>query len=103
VLWVRGAGAGTATVVYGAAGSPLTSTASVAVTPATDLTGQVKLSGLAPGTRHAYRVQSNGVTAEGEFVAAPPPHAAAPGRVVWGGGLRGGECWRPLGGGCQSF
>jgi alkaline phosphatase D len=103
VLWVRGAGAGTVTVAYGVAGSALTSSASVAVTPATDLTGQMKLSGLAPGTRHAYRAQSNGITADGEFVTAPPPEASARVRFVWSGDLGGGKFCRPVDGGYKIF
>jgi len=103
VLWVRGAGAGRVTIAYGPAGSPPTSTASVAVTPATDLTGQVMLSGLAPATRHAYRVQSNGVTADGEFVTAPSPEALARVRFVWSGDLGGGKFCRSIESGYKIF
>ena len=103
MLWVRGAGAGTVTIAYGPAGSPPTSTASVAVTPATDLTGQVKLSGLAPATRHVYRVQSNGVTADGEFVTAPSPEVLARVRFVWSGDLGGGKFCRSIGSGYKIF
>ncbi|OLC64851.1 MAG: hypothetical protein AUH76_03710 [Candidatus Rokubacteria bacterium 13_1_40CM_4_67_11] len=103
VLWVRGTGAGTVTVAYGAAGAPPASTASVAVTPASDLTGQVTLSGLASGTRQAYRVQSNGVTADGEFVTAPPPDAPARVRFVWSGDLGSVRFCRPVEGGYKIF
>ncbi len=103
VLWMRGAGAGSVTIAYGPAGAPPASTVSVAVTSATDLTGQVKLSGLAPGTRHAYRVQSHGATADGEFVTAPAPDAPARVRFVWSGDLGGGKLCRPLEGGYKIF
>src|SRR3989475_10881257 len=103
VLWVRGAGAGTVTVAYGAAGAPPASTASVAVTPASDLTGQVTLSGLASGTRQAYPVQGTGVTADGEFVTAPPPDAPARVRFVWSGDLGSVRFCRPVEGGYKIF
>src|SRR5262249_13775824 len=41
----------------------------------TDLTLKLRVDGLAPATRHAYRIEAAGEAAEGEFTTAPPPGA----------------------------
>ena len=103
VLWARGIGEGNLSIAYGPAGQPPASTATVAVTAATDLTGKVRLSDLAPATRYAYRVQSGGGAADGEFVTAPKPDVAARVRFVWSGDLGGGKLCRRTDGGYKVF
>ena len=64
----------------------------VALPPAWDHTGVAQLSGLAPGTEYAYRVELGGVAAEdvdgdllrGSFWTLPPPGAASRVRFVFG-------------------
>jgi alkaline phosphatase D len=94
VLWARGVGEGDVNVAYGPAGQPPTAKASMAVTEATDLTGKVRLSGLTPATRYAYRVRSRGIDAAGEFVTAPAAEIPARVRFLWSGDLGGGKLCR---------
>jgi len=101
VLWMRGEGV--ASIAYGPAGQPPSSTASVPVTTTTDRTGKVRLSGLSPATRYAYRVQSGGATADGEFVTAPAPDVPARVRFLWSGDLGGGKLCRRTDGGYKIF
>ena len=103
VLWTRGVGEGILTIAYGPAGQPPTSTATLAVTAATDLTGRVRLSGLAPATRYAYRVHGGGVAADGEFLTAAKPDDPARVRFVWSGDLGGGKLCRRTDSGYKIF
>jgi alkaline phosphatase D len=97
VLWVRGAAEGTVRVRYGPDGSgDHEREAALAVADATDLTGRLRLAGLAPGTRYRYRVSSAGRHASGTFLTAPRPSVAAPVRLVWSGDLGSSKhCRRP--------
>ena len=57
------------------------------------------MTGLAPATRHAYRLEGRGVKTSGEFVTAPSPGTAAPVRLLWSGDLGGGgRCRSPVDG-----
>ena len=63
-----------------------------AVTEATDFTGKIVLTGLAPATRYAYRVWCGDGRASalaGVFHTAPDPALARPVRFAWGGDVGG--------------
>jgi len=102
VLWTRGTAEGDLAVEYGPAGHAAAK-AMIAVTAASDLTGKLRLTGLTPATRYAYRVQSAGTTASGEFSTAPAPEATARVRVLWSGDLGGGAFCRPRNGEYKIF
>src|SRR5262245_59287775 len=62
----------------------------------TDLTLKLRVDGLAPATRHTYRIEAAGEAAEGEFTTAPPPGAVRPLTLAWSGDLGGaGRCRIP--------
>jgi alkaline phosphatase D len=70
---------------------------------AEDLIVRVPLDGLAPATRHRYRVAQDREQVEGQFTTAPPP--AEPARVtfLWSGDLGGGGLCRPAVGDYRIF
>src|SRR5262249_59317234 len=52
--------------------------------------------GAGAGAPHAYRIESAGEVAEGEFTTAPPPGATRPLTLAWSGDLGGaGRCRTP--------
>jgi len=64
--------------------------------PAADLTVKILVDGLAPDTRHAYRVRWRGAEVEGEFLTAPRPETSGAVTVVWSGDLgSAGHCRPP--------
>jgi len=97
VVWVRAPAPGPVVLHVGPTGRPggrrqIRSQA----TPATDLTVKLRAEGLAPATRHAYRVEAAGEVADGEFVTAPEASATRPLTLVWSGDLGGaGRCRSP--------
>lgn len=103
VIWLRSPAEGAATVEYGPAGAASTATATLRVGPASDLTGKLRLTGLSPATRYAYRVTAGGVAATGAFLTAPAPDDAARVKFVWSGDLGGGRFCRPLDTGYRIF
>jgi alkaline phosphatase D len=89
ILWARAAQPGEVSVEVGAVdGEPqrLTRTA----TAADDLILRVALDGLAPATRHRYRVSQAGEQADGTFATAPAPQDAGRVTFLWSGDLGGG-------------
>ncbi len=64
---------------------------------------KVRVEGLAPATRHAYRVTAGGQIVEGEFLTAPEPRAARPLALVWSGDLGGGGRCRSVASGYPIF
>jgi alkaline phosphatase D len=97
-LWMRRAEEGPVAVEVAAAGDgdATRRTATVTVSPAADLTAVLRLDGLAPGTRHAWRLTAGAETVAGEFVTAPPPDEPARVRFVWSGDLGSSKnCRRP--------
>lgn len=105
VLWMRGVSPGEARVAYRPADPAGGGEASmtVSLTRAADLTAKVRLTGLTPATRYRYRVESAGVSVDGEFGTAPPPEAAVPVKFLWSGDLGGGKVCRPLDRGFSIF
>jgi alkaline phosphatase D len=103
IVWVRGERAGDVTVEYGPAGGAPAGPARLRVEERDGLTGRVRLTGLAPRTRYAYRVSAAGRHAAGEFVTAPGPEDAAPVRFAWSGDLGGGKFCRRVDGGYPIF
>jgi alkaline phosphatase D len=87
VLWVRGHVEGPVAVQYGPAGGGALPAGPIAVSAATDLTGKLALTGLAPATRYLYTASQAGQGVQGEFVTAPPAASPAPVRFVWSGDL----------------
>jgi len=72
---------------------------SAAATAETDLTVKLRVEGLTPATRHAYRVAFGRDAIDGEFVTAPGPGVAQPLTLVWSGDLGGGgRCRSPASG-----
>ena len=96
-MWARGTRPGTLDVSL-AGGRH-----AIAVTAASDLTGKVVVAGLAPGTRHTVSVSQGSARAEGSFVTAPPPDAAARVAFLWSGDLGGGGQCRAVDGGYRIF
>jgi alkaline phosphatase D len=105
VLWLRGPAPGEARVRYrpATAGADSAASLSVALGRASDLTAKVRLTGLAPGTRYAYRVESAGEAVDGEFATAPPADTPARVKFLWSGDLGGGKVCRPAGRGFRIF
>jgi alkaline phosphatase D len=96
VIWARAPGSGPVTVeVEGAAGASGRRRLSAAASRRRDFTVKLPLRGLAPATRHAYRVTWRGETVAGRFETAPAPGTRAAVRVLWSGDLGGaGHCRR---------
>jgi alkaline phosphatase D len=105
VLWLRGSAPGEARVRYRPASAPAETAASLSVPllRATDFTAKVRLTGLTPGTRYGYRVESAGVGVDGEFATAPPADSPARVKFLWSGDLGGGKVCRPAGRGFAIF
>src|SRR5262245_3419384 len=57
LVWLRAPGPGPASLEWGAAGRPRARRLEVAPAPDADLTARVRIDGLDPGTRYAYRVR----------------------------------------------
>ncbi len=103
VLWARGVDPGPLAVDYGPTGAKRSGSATLRVTPGQDLTGKLRLTGLQPATRYAYRARSGKAAATGEFVTAPAPDEPAPVRFLWSGDLGGRSFCRPVSGGYRIF
>lgn len=103
VVWVRGVAEGEIVVDYGPADAGPAQSASLRVTRRSDLTGKVRLAGLRPATRYAYRARSAGGAAAGEFVTAPAPDDPVRVTFVWSGDLGGGRFCRPVDTGYRVF
>ena len=103
ILWTRAVRAGEVGIEVGAAGEAGRRLAREAVA-ADDFLVRVPLEGLAPATRHRYRVAQDGQHVEGEFTTAPPPDEPARVTFLWSGDLGGGgiHC-RPVDGGYRIF
>jgi alkaline phosphatase D len=98
VVWARTAGPGAVHVEVGPAAGGERRRFGGQPDPAADLTVKVPVDGLAPATRHAYRVRWRDTAVEGQFLTAPAPGMSAPATVVWSGDLGGpGHCRRPAG------
>jgi alkaline phosphatase D len=103
ILWARAARSGAVSVEVGPAGAAATRTLTSQATEADDLIVRVPLDGLAPATRHRYRVAQDGEQAEGQFMTAPPPGEPARVTFLWSGDLGGGGLCRPAGGDYHIF
>jgi alkaline phosphatase D len=104
VVWVRGVRAGDLAIdLAPVADSAASRRVALSVRAEDDFTGKARLADLTPATRYRYRVEQDGVTAEGQFVTAPPSSEAAPVRFLWSGDLGGGGFCRPAAGGYAIF
>jgi alkaline phosphatase D len=101
IVWTRAERAGELTVEYGATGTPPSGVVRVPV--ADGSIAKVRLTGLAPGTRHTYRVIAAGASASGEFVTSPRPDEPSPVRFAWSADLGGGRSCRPVATGYRVF
>ncbi len=101
VVTVRAARAGEVRVAWSPTGGGRRTTRTVTVGPDGDLTSRLRLEGLAPATRYAYRVSQDDAAIDGEFVTAPVD--AAPVTFQWSGDLGGGGVCRRRGGGYRIF
>ena len=97
VVWVRGAGGGPVSIELGER--------RIRLRPreADDFTRKTLVTGLAPATRHRYRVIQGSDETAGEFVTAPPPDVAAKVTFLWSGDLGGGGFCRLVDGGYRIF
>jgi alkaline phosphatase D len=98
ILWARAPRAGAVTIEVGAAAGDGTRSLSAQAAAAADLIVRVPVDGLAPATRHRYRVAQGGERVDGEFTTAPPPDEPARVRFLWSGDLGGGGLCRPIDG-----
>lgn len=98
ILWARGVRAGTVTVEVGAVGAEAMRSQTAAARTGDDLVVHVPLDGLAPATRHRYRVSQGGEQVEGAFTTAPAPEQPARVTFLWSGDLGGGGLCRPADG-----
>ena len=103
ILWARAARPGAVSVEVGAAGAVATRMPTPPATEADDLIVRVPLDGLAPATRHRYRVVQDREQVEGQFTTAPPPDEPARVTFLWSGDLGGGGLCRPAGGDYRIF
>jgi alkaline phosphatase D len=108
VVWIRAPAPGPVTLHVGPSVGPTGRTPPRRqlrgqATPATDLTVKLRADGLAPATRHAYRVETAGEAVEGEFVTAPEAGAIRPLTLLWSGDLGGGGRCRSPGSGYPIF
>lgn len=102
LLWLRGAHEGGVDIeVHAGGGERRKLTAHVRRQD--DLVAHVKLDGLAPRARHAYRVVQGETAVAGEFATAPEPGTPARVRFLWSGDLGGGGQCRPVDGGYRVF
>ncbi len=97
IVWARAARPGTVGVEVGAAGAAARAL-TLPATAAGDLTVRAPLAGLAPATRHHYRVSQEGERVEGTFTTAPAADEAARVTFLWSGDLGGAGLCRPAGG-----
>lgn len=101
-LWVRGAREGAVDVeVEGPAGA--TRRLAARVRRQDDLVAHLRLDGLTPAARYAYRVHQGATTVTGAFPTAPEPGTPARVRFLWSGDLGGGGQCRPVDGGYRIF
>jgi alkaline phosphatase D len=98
IVWARAPRAGAVTLEVGPAAAPTVHTTRAEAAPSEDLIVRTPLEGLAPATRHRYRLSQDGERVEGEFTTAPPPEEPAPVTFLWSGDLGGGGRCRPAGG-----
>jgi alkaline phosphatase D len=99
VVWARAPLAGDVAVEVVAGDGPVVATARIPVTRAGDLTGKVRVMGLAPGTAHRVRVQAGAAAVAASFRTAPADHQPARVAFVWSGDLgSSGHCRREDGG-----
>lgn len=101
-LWVRAVRPGTISVEVTPAPGPAVRLTRNALA-ADDLLLRLPLEGLAPATRHRYRVSQAGASVEGEFATAPPPEVPAPVSFLWSGDLGGSGVCRSVDGGYRIF
>lgn len=102
VVWARG-GATTARVAIAPAGQPVSPAGEIGLAAATDRSGKLLVTALAPGTRYHYRVTTGAQIVEGQFVTAPPPDVAAATTFAWSGDLGGGGFCRRVDDGYPIF
>jgi alkaline phosphatase D len=103
ILWARAAHAGEVSVEVGAVDAEPQRLARTAAA-ADDLIVRVALDGLAPATRHRYRVSQGGDQVDGTFTTAPAPHESGRVTFLWSGDLGGGGVYcRALDGGYRIF
>jgi alkaline phosphatase D len=103
ILWARAAQPGEVSVEV-SAGDAEPQRLTRPANPDDDLIVRVALDGLAPATRHRYRVSQAGEHVDGTFTTAPSPQE--PGRVtfLWSGDLGGGGVYcRSVDGGYKIF
>jgi phosphodiesterase/alkaline phosphatase D-like protein len=103
LLWLRVPGPVPTRLEVGAAGDPSVRRLEVAPAPEADFTAKVRIDGLDPGTRYAYRVRWQAETVGAEFVTAPEAGVAAPVTLLWSGDLGGGGRCRVPGDGYPIF
>jgi alkaline phosphatase D len=103
LVWLRAGNGTPASLELGAVGTPTGRRLELAPVPEADLTARVRVGGLEPGTRYAYRVRWQSEVVDGEFVTAPEPGVAAPVTLLWGGDLGGGGRCRVPGAGYPIF
>lgn len=103
LFWLRVGDATPASLQVGAVGIPAERRLEAAPAPEADFTARVRVDGLDPGTRYAYRVRWQVEGVEGEFVTAPEPGTAAEVTLVWSGDLGGGGRCRVPGAGYPIF
>ncbi len=103
VVWVRGVAEGEVVIDYGPADAAPAQSVRLRVARSSDLTGTVRLTGLRPTTRYAYRARSDGGAAAGEFVTAPAPDDPMRVTFAWSGDLGGGRFCRPVDTGYRVF
>jgi alkaline phosphatase D len=103
ILWARAVEAGDVHIDVGPDGAERPLRLLRRATAADDLLIHVPLHGLAPATRHRYRVAQRGEQVEGHFGTAPAPEDAARLTFLWSGDLGGGGVCRALDGGYHVF
>lgn len=105
LLWLRAPGAGPVSLEVGAVavGGAPARRLEMAPAPEADFTARVRIDGLHPGTRYAYRARWQADVVNAEFVTAPDAGVAAPVTLLWSGDLGGGGRCRVPGGGYPIF
>lgn len=99
VVWARAPGEGTVTVeLTAAARSGERQRFAAEATGSSDFTVKLRVAGLEPAARHAYRVAWRGESVDGEFATGPAPETAGRVRLAWSGDLGGaGRCRTTVG------
>ena len=103
LLWLRGVREGPVAIELQAVGVSETRSVATRVARQDDLVTQVPLDGLAPATRHAYRVRQGEAVVTGQFTTAPTPDSTSRVTFLWSGDLGGGGHCRPVDGGYRIF